>query len=631
MQCNKSGCRQFFHVTCAQAGGLLCEEAGHFLDNVKYCGYCQYHYQKLQKKDNIKTIPAFKPVPSEDASPESSPEKKIDVKDIKKEKKIKEKKPSVTSETVSVTNYTPALKASDRLHEKDESSSSSAAGTPKFTTANFIETIITPSSANFTEGLLEKEKAKGKSSSRKSSVAGTPPPVIKCEVKESCSMMAEPLNTLLADSGNMLPRTNIAAAHDTESQKPGEFSPHLGKDIGNVTISSTTSADVNKSTAPTFSPSLSGNGEQSGSTHPLTHGVKRQKSQSGEKRKQKVKIASEKKGKLPTGTKMMKDLLSMRPLSPTNSCSTAINNHSHAASSPDITKNLENGPVQSAMSSSQSSMLIGPQLPNLSSSQNSQAAAHVSFPTTMEQLLERQWTQGSQFLMEQSQHFDIASLLSCLHQLRAENHRLEELVSSLSARRDHLLAVNARLAVPNNSQASSTMSEPRNTRINNTFVPRGDSNIQDGLHARSQARSPIQHSLAGSHNHIPVSPPVAGHAAPPAAELPSLPTLQGQSSRGTLNLAGYPIIPASQGQTTEAIRALLLQQQQLQSMHQQMAQLTPEQYQQMMYQMQQHPLAAQFAGMAGSLNRQSSVSGKNSSGRSSVSNRTPPDEKGKKS
>lgn len=47
MQCNKAGCKQHFHVTCAQAMGLLCEEAGNYLDNVKYCGYCQYHFSKL--------------------------------------------------------------------------------------------------------------------------------------------------------------------------------------------------------------------------------------------------------------------------------------------------------------------------------------------------------------------------------------------------------------------------------------------------------------------------------------------------------------------------------------------------------------------------------------------------------
>lgn len=44
----------------------------------------------------------------------------------------------------------------------------------------------------------------------------------------------------------------------------------------------------------------------------------------------------------------------------------------------------------------------------------------------------------------------VASLLSCLHQLRTENIRLEEHVTNLVARRDHLLAVNARLAIPLN-------------------------------------------------------------------------------------------------------------------------------------------------------------------------------------
>ena len=46
------------------------------MDNVKYCGYCQYHYQRINKKI-VKTIPAFRPVPSEEMSPTSSPEKTV--------------------------------------------------------------------------------------------------------------------------------------------------------------------------------------------------------------------------------------------------------------------------------------------------------------------------------------------------------------------------------------------------------------------------------------------------------------------------------------------------------------------------------------------------------------------------
>ncbi|KAJ8951910.1 hypothetical protein NQ318_019889 [Aromia moschata] len=89
-----------------------------------------------------------------------------------------------------------------------------------------------------------------------------------------------------------------------------------------------------------------------------------------------------------------------------------------------------------------------------------------NIPQTLDQLLERQWEQGSQFLMEQAQHFDIASLLSCLHQLRAENLRLEEHVGSLLQRRDHLLAVNARLAIPLTGQPATPQSSHPHT-VNN--------------------------------------------------------------------------------------------------------------------------------------------------------------------
>lgn len=109
--------------------------------------------------------------------------------------------------------------------------------------------------------------------------------------------------------------------------------------------------------------------------------------------------------------------------------------------------------------------------PSLSSMLSGGSTASGGAPQSLEQLLERQWEQGSQFLMEQAQHFDsewrkglftvigftnrmhflaVASLLSCLHQLRAENVRLEDHVNNLVARRDHLLAVNARLAIPLN-------------------------------------------------------------------------------------------------------------------------------------------------------------------------------------
>ena len=46
MNCCKQGCKYHFHVTCAQAMGLLFVQHGNSTDEVKYVGYCQNHYTK---------------------------------------------------------------------------------------------------------------------------------------------------------------------------------------------------------------------------------------------------------------------------------------------------------------------------------------------------------------------------------------------------------------------------------------------------------------------------------------------------------------------------------------------------------------------------------------------------------
>lgn len=65
----------------------------------------------------------------------------------------------------------------------------------------------------------------------------------------------------------------------------------------------------------------------------------------------------------------------------------------------------------------------------------------------------------------------VASLLSCLHQLRTENIRLEEHVNNLVTRRDHLLAVNARLAIPLNPNNNVQQSQVQFNNLHNINGP----------------------------------------------------------------------------------------------------------------------------------------------------------------
>ncbi|XP_008193239.1 protein AF-10 isoform X2 [Tribolium castaneum] len=195
--------------------------------------------------------------------------------------------------------------------------------------------------------------------------------------------------------------------------------------------------------------------------------------------------------------------------------------------------------AHSIFSASDNSTMMGPQLHHRviasarasSAGGSSTASAGSGFssmlgggggniPQTLDQLLERQWEQGSQFLMEQAQHFDIASLLSCLHQLRAENLRLEEHVSSLLQRRDHLLAVNARLAIPLTGQPATPQSSHAHT-VNNIHPAVGASHgdvPRSGRHSGNGANYPAHPQ--GS-QHPSVAPVENGLASDPSQPYPS--------------------------------------------------------------------------------------------------------------
>lgn len=56
-----------------------------------------------------------------------------------------------------------------------------------------------------------------------------------------------------------------------------------------------------------------------------------------------------------------------------------------------------------------------------------QPTAHGNTPQSLEQLLERQWEQGSQFLMEQAQHFDSKDIFSFISLILLDGNHFSNL------------------------------------------------------------------------------------------------------------------------------------------------------------------------------------------------------------
>ncbi|XP_023614325.1 protein AF-10 isoform X3 [Myotis lucifugus] len=657
MTCNKHGCRQAFHVTCAQFAGLLCEEEGNGADNVQYCGYCKYHFSKLKYKEKDKHKQKHK------KQPEPSPALV----------------PSLTVTTEKTYTSTSSNSISGSLKRLEDTAA-------RFTNANFQEV-----SAHTTSGKDVSEargsEGKGKKSSTHSSgqrgrkpggrnpgtavsaaspfqqgsFSGTPG-----SVKSSSGSSVQSPQDFLSFTDSDLRNDSYTHSQQSSSTKDVHKGESGSQEGGVNSFSSiiglpSTSAVISQPKNFENSPGDLGNSSlpTAGYKRAQTSGIEEETVK--EKKRKGNKQSKHGPGR-PKGNKNQENVshLSVSSASPTSSVASAAgsitssslqksptllrngslqslsvgsspvgsgiyNSNDVAVSFPNLVSGSGSStPVSSSHLPQQSSghlQQVGALSPSVASSATptvattqanalsgsslSQAPSHMygnrlnpnssmaaliaqsentqtdqdlgdnsrslvgrgSSPrgslsprspvsslqirydppgnsslenlppvaASIEQLLERQWSEGQQFLLEQGTPSDILGMLKSLHQLQVENRRLEEQIKNLTAKKERLQLLNAQLSVP--FPAITTNPSPSHQ-----------------IHAFSAQNAPTTDSLNSSKS------PHLGNSFLPENSLPVLNqdlTSSGQSTSSSSALSTPPPAgqsPAQQGSSVSGVQ-----------------------------------------------------------------------------
>ncbi|XP_045319933.1 protein AF-10 isoform X18 [Leopardus geoffroyi] len=468
MTCNKHGCRQAFHVTCAQFAGLLCEEEGNGADNVQYCGYCKYHFSKLKYKEKDKHKQKHK------KQPEPSPALV----------------PSLTVTTEKTYTSTSSNSISGSLKRLEDTAA-------RFTNANFQEVSAhTTSGKDVSEARGSEGKGK-KSSAHSSGQRGRKPGGRNPGTTVSA---ASPFQQVSSAS----PTSSVASAAGSVTSSSLQKSPTLLRN-GSLQSLSVGSSPVgsgiynSNDVAVSFPNVVSG----SGSSTPVSSSHLPQQS-SGHLQQVGALSPSAASSAAPAVATTQANTLSGSSLSqaPSHMYGNRLNPNSSMAALIVQSENSQtdqdlgdNGRSLAGRGSSPrgslsprspvSSLQIRYDQPVNSSLENLPPVA-----ASIEQLLERQWSEGQQFLLEQGTPSDILGMLKSLHQLQVENRRLEEQIKNLTAKKERLQLLNAQLSVPfptittnpspshqmhafsaQNAPTTDSLNSSKSPHLGNSFLP----------------------------------------------------------------------------------------------------------------------------------------------------------------
>lgn len=191
----------------------------------------------MQKKGgNVKTIPPYKPIPADNGSSDSSPEKEAETPIKSSSGKRKSSSSKATANSKSKSNASPSLEingvvdeksgGSGRNTPKDNSTSSS-----KFTTSNFVETIVTQSESVFGHD--------GSSIVTTAATVATTP-----AMKTSGSNSNAAHKNIGGQGKSNSSASNKASSHTSKKRKTGARTPTVGNENSNQSASSEASGSV---------------------------------------------------------------------------------------------------------------------------------------------------------------------------------------------------------------------------------------------------------------------------------------------------------------------------------------------------------------------------------------------------
>ncbi|XP_023388902.1 protein AF-10 isoform X12 [Pteropus medius] len=485
MTCNKHGCRQAFHVTCAQFAGLLCEEEGNGADNVQYCGYCKYHFSKLKKSkrgSNRSYDQSLSDSSSHSQDKHHEKEKKkYKEKDKHKQKHKKQPEPSpalVPSLTVT-TEKTYTSTSSNSISGSLKRLEDTAA---RFTNANFQEVSAhTPSGKDVSEARGSEGKGK-KSSAHSSGQRGRKPGGRNPGTTVSAASPFQQEISMQYRHDGACPTTNRDDSSALTKQELKFIGIYNSNDVAvsfpNVVSGSGSSTPVSSSHLPQQS---SGHLQQVGALSPSAASTAT------------PAVATTQANTL-SGSSLSQAPSHMygNRLNPNSSMAALIAQSENTQTDQDLGDNSRSlvgrgSSPRGSLSprSPVSSLQIRYDQPGNNSLENLPPVA-----ASIEQLLERQWSEGQQFLLEQGTPSDILGMLKSLHQLQVENRRLEEQIKNLTAKKERLQLLNAQLSVPfptittnpspshqmhafsaQNAPATDSLNSSKSPHLGNSFLP----------------------------------------------------------------------------------------------------------------------------------------------------------------